>query len=82
MTSLVVLFGELHGKLVQYFFGVTLESSVKGARTVDNDKPEWGLSDEKLLLQVVKVELAFATVNGQVDWLEWLEVANEFFLGS
>ena len=77
-----MLFGELHGKLVQYFFGVTLESSVKGARTVDNDKPEWGLSDEKLLLQVVKVELAFATVNGQVDWLEWLEVANEFFLGS
>ncbi len=77
-----MLFGELNGKLVQYFFGVTLESSVKGARTVDNDKPEWGLSDEKLLLQVVKVELAFATVNGQVDWLEWLEVTNEFFLGS
>ena len=77
-----MLFRELHGKLVQYFFGVTFESSIKSASTIDDDKPEWGLSNEELLLQVVKVKLAFTTVNGQVDWLEWLEVTNEFLLSS
>ena len=82
LTSLIVFFGELYCELVQNLLGITLKCCIKGARPINDNKSEWWLSNEELLLQVVKIKLALATVNGQVDWLEWLKVAYKFFISS
>ena len=76
-----MLFGKLHCELVQDLLSVAFESCVKSARTIDDNEPKWWFGNQKLLLQVVEEKFAFATVNGQVDWLEWLKVADEFLLG-
>lgn len=82
LTSLVVLFWELDGELVENLFGVTLQSSIQGSWTIDNDKTEWWFSNEKLLLQIFKVELWLAAVNWQIDGLERFKVADKFLFGS
>ncbi len=82
LTSLVVLFGELYGEFVEDLFGVTLQSSIQGSWTIDNDKTERWLGNEKLLLQIFKVELWLAAVNWQVDGLERFKVTDKFLFSS
>jgi hypothetical protein len=73
---------QLDRKFVQDFPSVALQSSVECAVTVDHDEAEGWLVDQQFLLELIEVELGVTVVNGKVNWLEGLEVADQFLLGG
>ena len=78
----MMLLRQLHCKLVYDISSIALESGVESSVTVYYDKAERRLADEELFLEVVEVEPRVAVVNGEVDWLEGLEVTDQLLLGG
>ena len=59
-----------------------MESGIEGSVTIDDDESEGRLIDEQFLFELIEVELGVAVVDGEVDGLEWLEIADQFLLAG
>lgn len=75
-----MLFGELDGNLLENFSAISLESSIKCAITINDDKTEL-LIVSKQASQWFGLELATTEVEGLVDRSEGLKVEVNFLLG-
>ena len=73
----MMLLRQLNSELVQDFPSVSLKSGVKCAVTIDDDESKGRLIDEQFFLEVIKVKLGVAVIDGEIDWFEGFKVTDE-----
>src|SRR5271170_6863621 len=79
LTSSTVFFGEIDGKFVNYFTGVSCESTKETAVAVHDDETKTGVVFEEGV-EGFCVEFVVAEVEGCVDGFEGFEINVEFSL--
>ena len=72
----MVFLRKLYSEFGEDLFGIALKGCIESTVTIDDDEPEGRLTDEELLLEVVEVEFGVAVIDGEVDGLEWLKIAD------
>lgn len=75
-----MLFGEIDTELVADFFGTSLDFSVEGAITINNNEPKSRFAF-KDTVQGTGFESVFATVDTDINGFKRLEVDHKFLVG-
>ena len=78
----MVLLGQLNCEFGQNFSGISLQSGIESSITIDHNESKWGLIQKELFFEIVKIELRFTAINGEVDGLEGFKVDDDFLLAG